>query len=199
MYILPNKGLSDDEIEEIRDDYGIVFPEDYKEFLKKYNGGETPMLECIHTDGFYSEIRALYGFKTGDQYTSIEEIPLPFDYDLEFWMENGLMPIGENLWGDLFMMNVKDAPGKVYYSDHEQGFQLMLLARSFKEFIGLFGELVLTESQKKEYQAIEESISRQVEEQGIAALGKEGYEQHKEEGRKSALEREKRKVLLELS
>ena len=38
-----------------------------------------------------------------------------------------------------------------------------------------------------------------MDKQGIAALGKEGYEQHKEEGRKSALEREKRKVLIELS
>ena len=182
MQIKPNKGLSDEVIEEIQDEYAIVFPEDYKVFLRKYNGGEPHLAECIDDGDFFTSIRNLFSFRTGEEYSSVEKFPLPFDYDLEFWLEHGLIPIGDNIWGDLFMMNVKNAPGRVYFSVHDEGFRLIRLANSFTDFIGLFKKRNLDPaSWDEETRAQYEEFSRQMDEQEIAEFGQEEHERRRAE------------------
>ena len=119
-------GIGWDGADEFERAYGMTLPMDYKEFLAKYNGGDTPNTE-FHSRRNGSDVRWFFG--VGDVKQSFHSLPL------EEWLEHGVLPVAEDSYGNYFVMDVSKTPGQMYLSDHEEGFTLIPLTGSFKEFI----------------------------------------------------------------
>jgi len=115
------------QVKEFEKKYNISFDEKYRDFLIKYNGGDTP--NTIIKQGRKSEtVRYLYGLNTEE---TIERNLEYFD-----WKEKKCIPIGEDNFGNYYTIGVSEENnGIIYFCDHEKGFAKRKIADSFKEFI----------------------------------------------------------------
>jgi len=119
-------GIGWDGADEFERAYGMTLPMDYKEFLAKYNGGKTPRTD-FHSRKGGSDVRYFYG--VGDVKESFHSLAL------EEWLEQGVLPVAADSYGNYFVMDVSKKPGQMYFSDHEEDFALIPVTGSFKEFI----------------------------------------------------------------
>ena len=104
-------------IQEMEKRYNFVFPEEYRMFLKKYNGGKTPDT-TFHLQGISSDIQAFYGLAKADMsynISMIENTPLFFNM-----VNNNLFPIAINSFGDDVLIGLRgDNAGKIYFCYHD--------------------------------------------------------------------------------
>ena len=116
-----------EQIEEFEIRNKILLEENYKNFLLKYNGGDTP--KTILIKGKRKEIvRCLYGINTKN---SIEEHMKNFE-------SKSCMPIGQDTWGNYYAIGVKeDNKGQIFFCDHEKGYKDMKIADSIIEFFSM--------------------------------------------------------------
>ena len=85
------------QVKEFEKKYNISFDEKYRDFLIKYNGGDTP--NTIIKQGRKSEtVRYLYGLNTEE---TIEKNLEYFD-----WKEKKCIPIGEDNFGNYYAIGV---------------------------------------------------------------------------------------------
>ena len=114
-------------VQMFEDKYGVKFDSEYRSFLIKYNGGETP--ETSFKKGKRQEVvRYLFGLKTEE---SIEKLLEYFDYK-----EKECIPIGEDVFGNYYTIGISENNhGLIYFCDHERGFRKSQIADSFKDFI----------------------------------------------------------------
>lgn len=115
--------------------YSIVLSNDYKGFLMKYNGGETPKTN-FSKGKIKTDIRRFYGFTGENKYS-----------DLRFAIANGLgeelllknrLPIATNSYGDYFVINVSDEKnGEISFIYHDNPQAEFEIASNFKEFVSL--------------------------------------------------------------
>ena len=119
---------AEERIAELENRFHISLPTSYRKFLCKYNGGDTP--ETRYKAGRKSsDLRAFYGL--GNVRYSID----CFD-NLSEWIDNGLIPIACDSFGNYIVIGVnEDTYGKIYFSDHEDGFRKSVIADDFNEFI----------------------------------------------------------------
>ena len=114
-------------VKKFEEKFNVKFESEYREFLIKYNGGETP--DTTFIKGKRKEtVRYLFGIKTSE---SIER-------QLEYndFREKGWIPIGEDVWGNYFAIGfLEEDFGQIYFCDHERGFRKTKIAGSFKDFI----------------------------------------------------------------
>lgn len=112
--------------------YSIVLPDDYKDFIKKYNGGytlETYVPKCR------SNIVVLFGIDLIEKEYDLNRI---FEikglaYEL---LEQDLLVIGENEWGDYFSIVIdrkSNDYGKIIFKYHDKK-KTVIVADSFFEF-----------------------------------------------------------------
>jgi len=114
-------------IVELENKFNISLPEQYRNFLCKYNGGYTPNTD-YKAGRASTPVRAFYGF--GEVDYSIDKI------DLQEWIENRVFPIACDMFGNEFVISVDEADyGSVYFSDHEKGYKKSLVGTDLKEFI----------------------------------------------------------------
>ena len=78
LMIRPLGRASDEEIKALEEKYKLTLPDDYKNFLKENNGGRCPFYEfenSIEIKNINEEINiaVLYGIKTGEKYSDIED------------------------------------------------------------------------------------------------------------------------------
>ncbi len=113
--------------------YGITLPEQYRTFLGRYNGGETPetsfRMAGVSSDliGFFGLGISNAGFQL-EQYFSYEEIS-----DMT---AKGKFPIGKNSFGDLLFISIQsDSSGEVLFQYHDRDRRYLKLANTFSEFI----------------------------------------------------------------
>ena len=119
-------GVSD-EISTIESQYEIVFPEQYKDFLLRYNGGYTPKTK-FKAKGVSSDIKGFYGIGAVSFSASQEMI--------SSWIPQKLFPIACDSFGNyIFIGLADDKCGKIFFCDHEKGMKLSLLAEDFPSFI----------------------------------------------------------------
>ena len=94
-----------EKISELEKKYDIVLCHDYKDFLMKYNGGETPKTN-LSRGKVKTDIRRFYGFTEENQYS-----------DLRFVLDGGLgeeliskfrLPIATNSFGDYFVIIISE-------------------------------------------------------------------------------------------
>ncbi len=118
--------------------HGIKLPEQYRNFLLKYNGGITPETEFKYKRTS-SDIRAFYGIGENIDYYSFEnvfETVLKGILPLSAFIEKGILPIAEDSWGNYITIGIDDENrGKVFFCDHEKGMKIKLLTESFYDFI----------------------------------------------------------------
>ena len=99
---------------------GYKLPSDYEEFLKKYNGGNTPNTS-VKTSKVSSDVKAFYGVGTNLTY-SLNEV--------QAIDKNGIN-------------------SGVYFVDHEKNRELESVAESFKAFIKLCKSKPIKEASKR--------------------------------------------------
>ena len=149
MKIIKQGGCTWEDVAEFEQSYGVKFPPDYAEFLVKYNGGETLDTHFYYSRRLSSDIEYFYGI--GDVEFSVQKDTFPEEIELPELLEQGLFPIGENVFGDYILMRVrskkqaglfqwiksfgKDPSGSVYFCIHDEGFEKHKLTNSFKAFI----------------------------------------------------------------
>ena len=112
--------------------YGLVLPEGYHAFLRKYNGGETPET-AFRLAGISSDLQGFFGLGTSVEAFALER---RFDHDaLSALVSKGLFPIGKNVFGDLLFIRTSGRkPGEILFQYHDQGKQSNKLANSFQDF-----------------------------------------------------------------
>jgi len=140
------KRLSGSDIARIEEKLKVKLPEEYREFLLKYNGGK-PIPDAVRHEGEYLDFVAFFyaarfNIYADDLLRNVEEYS---EYILDHYL-----PFAESPGGDVYCLSLKpDEHGSVYYWDHEMANydgepweeNMIKLARSFDEFLaGLYTE-----------------------------------------------------------
>ena len=103
-------------------------PTQYASFLERYNGGETPNTEWRGKNR--SDLRGFFGVDVSDRnWDLIERAKSETGKTL---LENGLLPIACNVFGDNFCLNYKDGTIWLMYHDSDRK---VLLTDDFSSFI----------------------------------------------------------------
>ena len=108
--------------------YDILLPSQYKSFLKKYNGGDTPETN-IKIKKFTWDVDGFYG---------IGNVEFRIDKVVEFdeLLEKGWLPIANSCLGDYFAIGLNGADkGKIYFLDYGSGYRKKFLTDDLKQFI----------------------------------------------------------------
>ncbi len=108
---------------------GFSLPEQYRKFLLKYNGGETPETSFkIGREG--TVIRAFYGIGHVEySFSSIEELIPDF-------LKKQFLPIAVDVFGNYIVIGLDEKKdGQIWFCDHENGFKATYLTENFKEFV----------------------------------------------------------------
>lgn len=106
----------------------LRLPDQYRRFLLKYNGGETPNTDFAIGE-VSSDLRALYGLGGADPCYCFDK------RRLSGFLKDGMLPIGENAWGDTVSLKIsgRDAGG-VYFLYHDRPREFFLLTADFAAF-----------------------------------------------------------------
>lgn len=118
------------EVELFEEKHGIIIPKQYRQFLLKYNGGETPETtfkigkESSNISAFLGLGDAEYNFQNVMELTSL--------------LKRHFLPIAYDLWGNYIVINLnKIKNGEINFCDHENAFKAVFLAKDLKTFIKL--------------------------------------------------------------
>lgn len=115
------------EISKIESQYSITFPEQYKNFLLRYNGGYTPKTK-FRTKGISSDVKGFYGLGVVGLSVNREVIAS--------WISQELFPIACDSFGNIiFISFASNKYGYVFFCDHEKGMKLSLITNDFPSFI----------------------------------------------------------------
>jgi hypothetical protein len=144
--------LTDEVIGNLESALGYELPQEYRSFLKKYNGGapkESAVLFDSKKLGIHgSTIGYFYGVGTGS------EDVLKMTKTLSGSIPIGMIPIADTPDGNYFLMSLRnDSFAKIYYFDHEVEPRLPfeparslpdnmeIVAPTFGEFLGQLQDL----------------------------------------------------------
>lgn len=114
-------------IVELENKFNISLPTQYRRFLCKYNGGDTPNTD-YKAGRASTPVRAFYGFG---------EVDYSFDeFNMRQWIENKLFPMACDMFGNVFVISFDEADyGSVYFTDHEKGYKKSLVGADFRGFV----------------------------------------------------------------
>lgn len=122
----PNNN-AEERITELEKQYNISLPQLYRDFLCKYNGGNTPNTD-YKAGRASTVIRGFYGF--GDVEFSFDKMKL------DSWLEKNILPIACDPFGNEIVIGLSEERyGKIYFCDHEKGYSKKLVGEDFKAFI----------------------------------------------------------------
>lgn len=113
-------------IAEMEKEYEIILPDQYKNFLVRYNGGYTPKTK-FRIGSIASDIRGFYGIgNVGLSFNAIE---------LREWSKVGLLPVACDSFGNYIVIGLSNSDaGKIYFCNHENGNNADYIAESLKVF-----------------------------------------------------------------
>lgn len=113
--------------------YKIVLPDQYRQFLCKYNGGETPETS-FRLARVSSDVCGFFGLGVSDPHFQLEHY---FgDYEISAFASEGIFPIGKSSFGDLLFIGIQEEHlGKILFRYHDRPKSLVRLADSFPDFI----------------------------------------------------------------
>lgn len=143
--------LSSEVLADFESQLGVKLPQDYRDHLLKYNGGDPrPNTFDISPDEGQSNVHNLYGLHDGPYYSNLREVVEVFKGRIP----NGLLPISGDDGGNIICLGLsKKYLGKIYFWDHEKessffkSVALTLIAPSFSTFMaGLYEYIDPSES-----------------------------------------------------
>ncbi len=122
-------------INEFEEEEGFTLPQQFRDFMLKYNGGRTALAIVKFTND-ESDIKGIYGFGDADEWLSFDNSK---DYDLyDTLLSSGFLAIGDNASGDHFLIGIDgNKRGKIYFKSHEEIQRPTLVANSFMEFVDI--------------------------------------------------------------
>lgn len=115
-----NGSLDPKLLSEFEDEFNVKLPEQYREFMIKYNGGYVdPNIFKFDDEGGSTVLNELYPLK------SEEDVDLYYINDLhEDYFSDGFITIGDDPGGSDICLGVKgDVRGKVYFFDRESDYE----------------------------------------------------------------------------
>lgn len=121
----------EEHIKEFEKKYDFVIPTEYRAFLMKYNGGNTPDTQ-FKFNKVASDISGFYGLGDAEiNYSNLEKIDVLKDSLLE-----GFLPIGQDSFGNFIFIgineNVRDC---IYFIDHDLGKKYLKLTENVTLFV----------------------------------------------------------------
>lgn len=123
----------EEKITDLECQYKIVLPDQYKQFLYKYNGGETPETS-FRLARVSSDVCGFFGLGVPNLYYQFEHY---FDDDeISVFVSEGIFPIGKNSFGDLLFISIqKEHLGEILFQYHDRSKNLIKLTDSFSDFV----------------------------------------------------------------
>lgn len=120
-------------VQKFEREYKFMFPEEYKRFLLRYNGGKTPE-SSFKLNKIYSNIDGFYGLGQAEMY---------FHYDifakggkLIEYINDEVIPIATNCFGDYIVIGIgRSNNGKIYFYYHDRPKKYIELIDSFIAFV----------------------------------------------------------------
>jgi len=156
---------------EFESKYGIVLDEEYRKFLIKYNGGDTPNTE-VKTKGFSSDLRYLFGINEKMHIEDYLQIPV--------WGKK-CVPIGEDSYGNYYAIGMQ---GAVFFCDHEKGFDRLKISDSFKQFLKICKSYEIKPLARKSPEEREADLTARGKAgnitDGLREMWKQEYEKYKD-------------------
>lgn len=124
-----------EKIKELELKYGITLSQDYKVFLIKYNGGDTPKTKFSRGE-IKTDIRRFFGFTEKNKYSDLQSV---LDSGLgEEMISDCRLPIATNSFGDYFVIRVsKEKNGEISFVYHDKPQEEYFIASNFSGFISL--------------------------------------------------------------
>lgn len=146
-------------IAEFEAKYSFRFPEQFRDFLFKCNGGDTPKTK-FNINRVSSDIRGLYGLGKAEKnlnyaiFDSMKEI--------EDFLADKVIPIGPNVFGDYIVIGTDgERTGKIYFLYHDRPKKYIELAGDFQSFVS-----------KCKSEKISEAATRSIEEREAILITK---------------------------
>ncbi len=143
----PYGPLSEESLRKLERKIGVMLPPDYREFLRRYNGGRPePDGFWIEKGSYSSGVHQFYGLHDGPAWLSIDTYAGPERYGVP----EGLLPIGDDGIGNFICIGlVGEGRGAIYFIDHEihpyaepDSFEgVTEVAGSFSEFLSRLQKL----------------------------------------------------------
>lgn len=141
-----NKNIDLSEIIKIENKFNIVFPNDYKSFLLKYNGGKTNKVGFKNNDklidgplkimNFYSLNRVVDFIEEIKKKNEDIEEDSDWEYYWEYYAKENIIIIADTYSQVFICIGCnKNNFGKIYYKEHDHGEEFVLLANNFTEFL----------------------------------------------------------------
>lgn len=114
--------------------YNIILPEEYKRFLLKYNGGETPDTK-FRINKISSDVRAFYGLGNANRYYNYQRLIDNMNI-LEEYIKDDMLPIATTVFGDYITIRIgKEENGSVFFKYHDRGKKYIKLTDTLCEFV----------------------------------------------------------------
>ncbi len=139
-----------EQITALETEYHITLPSQYRDFLSKYNGGDTPKTKC-KAGRISSDVRGFYG--VGDVKLSFHSM------ELKQWIDKSFFPIAGDSFGNYYVIGL-DAEhyGKLFFCDHEQENKMEYVAENLKEFLRHCKSEKISEASKRSIKEREEEL-----------------------------------------
>jgi len=144
-----NKQINIKDIEALEESYGLSLPEDYKQFLLKYNGGEPDKYLFKDKNLGSLVLNVLYGINIEDSYDELHNVIKVYKDRIP----SSFIPIGDDSGGNQFVIGIKGKfKDKIYLWDHNTELEhnkftentlpgnMYKLADNFTEFINALEE-----------------------------------------------------------
>jgi len=113
--------------------YHFKFPDVYRRFLRKYNGGQTPDTK-FKLKGVSSDLSGFYGFGDAEalfNYTKLEDLIAIADF-----INDCVIPIANNSFGDLILIGIgPNNDETIYFLYHDRPKSYKILSKNFERFV----------------------------------------------------------------
>ena len=140
----------EEQIIDIERQYQIILPVQYRNFLKKYNGGYTPKTK-FKAGKFSSDLRGFLGI--GDVKLSMDNVKLG-DF-----LEKNIFPIAYDSFGNYIVIGVSnDNAGKIFFCDNENGNKAEYITENLKKFIECCKSEKISEASRRSIKEREEAL-----------------------------------------
>lgn len=162
-------------VDEFAVNKGYKLPFDLENFLKKYNGGNTPNTS-IKSQNVSSDVRAFYGIGNDAAYSLTTARAID---------KNGsiYLPVAIDSYGNIFVIDITNNSG-VYFVDHEKNRELEFVAKTFKVFVELCKSEPIKEASRKSPREREKLLIKKGKganiTDGLRKMWQEEYDKYKE-------------------
>lgn len=121
------------QLEKFEVELGAKLPEQYRNFLLDYNGGEL-WKGRFDLHGVTTDIRYFFGFVKTTDFSSLNN-KYHKATQKEFLTDKSVVAIAESSGGDFVAIGINDLAGIVFFCDHDYNYQITKVSDVFKEFI----------------------------------------------------------------